>query len=74
MKLTLEKNPCCLSYTANTMPADALVTLGASASAGKTLALKAGLFRLYHQKSSYFEAKPKWQPFPNDIGEKKIVF
>ena len=34
-----------LSYTANTMPADALVTLGASASAGMILNPKAGLFR-----------------------------
>ena len=31
------KNICCLSYTANTMPADALATLGARASAGMVL-------------------------------------
>ena len=43
------RNPtCCLSYTDNTMPADALETLGARASAGMLLILKAGIFCLQH--------------------------
>ena len=33
-------NTCCLSYTVNTIPADALATLGASASAGMVLTPK----------------------------------
>ena len=41
----------CLSYTANTMPADALASLGASASAGMVLTPKARIFHLQHQKS-----------------------
>ena len=46
------RNPTyCLSYTDNTMPADALVTLGTRASAGMVLTLKAGILRLQHQKS-----------------------
>ena len=44
-------NPtCCLSYTNNTMPADALVTLGARASTGMVLTPEAGIFHLQHQK------------------------
>ena len=34
MKLIMEQNTRCLSYTANTMPADALATLKARASTG----------------------------------------
>ena len=45
-------NRCCLCYTANTMPADALGTLGARASTGMVLTPKAGIFRRQHQKSS----------------------
>ena len=41
----------CLSRTANTMSADALATLGASASAGMVLTSKAAIFRLQHQES-----------------------
>ena len=37
---------CYLSYTVNAMPADALATLGASASAGMVLTSKAGIFCL----------------------------
>ena len=37
---------CCLSYIVNAMPADALATLGASASTGMVLTSKAGIFRL----------------------------
>ena len=45
-------NPtCCLSYTDNTMPANALATLGARASAGMVLTPKAGIFHLQHEKS-----------------------
>ena len=47
-------NTCCLSYTPNTMPADALTTLGASASAGlvlHVLTCKAGIFHIHRQKS-----------------------
>ena len=40
-----------LSYTAITMPADGLATLGASASAGMVLTAKDKKFRLWHQKS-----------------------
>ena len=44
--------PCCLSYTANTISADALVNLGSIASAGRHgIDPKAGIFRLQHQKS-----------------------
>ena len=39
------------SYTANTLPADAMATLRASPSAGMALTSKAGIFRLKHQKS-----------------------
>ena len=39
-----------LSYTAITMPADTLATLGASASAGMVLTPKGRIFRLQHQK------------------------
>ena len=35
-----------LSYMANTMPADALATSGARASAGMVLTLQTGIFRL----------------------------
>ena len=35
----------------NIMPADALATLGVSASAGMVLTLKAGIFRLQHQNN-----------------------
>ena len=38
------------SYKDNNMPADALATLGASASAGIVLTYTAGLLRLQHQK------------------------
>ena len=38
-------------YTPNTMPADALATLGATASAGMALTPTAWLFHLQHQKS-----------------------
>ena len=37
-----------LSYTANAMPADALATLGASASTGMVLTCQAGIFCLQH--------------------------
>ena len=37
--------------SANTMPADALPILGASASAGMTLIPKAGIFHFQRQKS-----------------------
>ena len=47
---------CCLSYTVNTMPADALATLGASASAGMVLTPKAGIFRLQYQKDWLHQA------------------
>ena len=40
-----------LPYTVNTLPADALATLGARASAGMVLISKAGILRLQHQKS-----------------------
>ena len=40
-----------LSYMANTMPADALATSGARASAGMVLTPQNGLFHLQHQKS-----------------------
>ena len=42
---------CCLSYTANNMPADALMTLGARASASMVLIPITGIFRLEHHKS-----------------------
>ena len=45
------KPTCCLSYTDNTVHADALVTLGARASAGIVLTSKAKIFHLEHQKS-----------------------
>ena len=44
---------CCLPNIANTMPADGLEALGASASAGIVLTPKAGIFHLQHQKSWY---------------------
>ena len=44
-------NTCCLSYTTNTVLADSLATLGASASAGIVLILKAEIFHSLHQKS-----------------------
>ena len=44
-------NTCCLSYTANTMSADALTTLGARASAGMVLTTKVGIFGFQHQDS-----------------------
>ena len=37
----------------NTMPGDALVTLGARATAGMVLDPRAGIFCLQHQMSSY---------------------
>ena len=46
-----DNNIYCLSYSANAMPADALVTSGASASASIVLTPKASLFCLHHQKS-----------------------
>ena len=42
-----------LSYTANAMPADALVTYGAMASAGMVLSHKVGIFHLQQQKSRW---------------------
>ena len=39
------------AISANTMPADVLVTLGARASAGMNITAKAGTFRLHHQMS-----------------------
>ena len=42
---------CCPFHTANTMPADALATLGASASTGMILTPKAGIFRLRRDDS-----------------------
>ena len=47
IKLNLwNNNTCCLSHTANNMPADALATLGASASAHMVLTPKDGIFHL----------------------------
>ena len=43
-------NICYLSNIPKTMPADALATLGAKASAGMVLNHKAGIFRLQHLK------------------------
>ena len=40
-----------VAYTVNTMPADALVTLGAKASGGMVLTPKARILCLQHQKS-----------------------
>ena len=45
------KNSCCPSYTANNMPANAMATLGVSASAGMVLKLQTGIFRIQHQKT-----------------------
>ena len=45
MKVTVEQQHM-FSVTANAMPANALATLGASASAGMVLNLNAGIFRL----------------------------
>ena len=54
-------NPtCCLSCTVNNIPADALATLGARASAGMVLTHKAGIFHLQHQKSTQ---ELKWNEF-----------
>ena len=50
MKLTLEQQYK-LFILRSTMDADALETLGASASAGMVFIPKAGIFRLQHQKS-----------------------
>ena len=49
----LNKNTCCLSYTAtcNFMSADALATLGAIVLAGMLLSPKVGLLRIQRQKS-----------------------
>ena len=44
---------CWLSYTANTMPADVLATLGARASARMVLIPKAAIFPLQRQSSQY---------------------
>ena len=41
-------NTCCLSYTANTIPADALATLGASETAGMVLTSKDEILLYYH--------------------------
>ena len=49
--LTLEQHICCLSYIVNSMPADALATLGARASTGMALTPKAKIFCLQHQES-----------------------
>ena len=45
------QNICCLSYTANDMSADALLTLGVRASTGMALIPKAGIFRFQHSQS-----------------------
>ena len=50
-KFILEHPTCRLSYIDNTMPADALATLAARASAVMVLITKAGIFRFQHQKS-----------------------
>ena len=51
LKKKKKKNTCCQSYTANTMSGDALVALGASASAGMVLTPKTRTFHLQCQKS-----------------------
>ena len=49
-------NPtCCISYTVNTMPADALATWGARPSAGMVLSPKPRIFHHQHQKSCVYE-------------------
>ena len=50
---------------ANTMPADALATLGASASAGMVLTPKGGIFCLQHQKSQQGESSIHPHPHPH---------
>ena len=62
-------NTCCLSYTPNTMSADALATSGASASAGMVLTPKAGIFHLHHQKSWNQNAP---MAFVNEFSQKMI--
>ena len=49
--LLSDYNTCCVSHVANIMPADALATLGARASAGMVLTLKARILHLQHRKS-----------------------
>ena len=53
----MKNNTCCLSYTANIIPTDALVTLGSSASAAMVLTSKARIFHLQHQKSQFIEPR-----------------
>ena len=50
-KLTMEQPYMLPILYPNTMPADALATLGARASAGMVLTPKAEIFHLQHQKS-----------------------
>ena len=54
--LLCNNNTCCLSYTAKTIPANALAPLGDSASAGMVLNPKARIFQflLQHQKSENY--------------------
>ena len=56
MKSTWNDNTCCLSYTANSMPVDALATSGARASLGMVLKLKVKTFHLKHQKNLSVQA------------------
>ena len=49
--LSCIKPSACLFYAANTVPADALVTLGGRALAGMVFLPKARIFHLQHKKS-----------------------
>ena len=51
MKLTVAQQYMFFYDTANTMPVDALATLGARATAGMVLTPKVGIFYLQHQES-----------------------
>ena len=78
MKLSLEKNnnTRCLSYTANTMPAGALTTLGARASVGMVLIPKAG--NIQAQALEEFKVnisiRATWAEQPNVLVRDLIYF
>ena len=61
----LWKSNTCLSITVNTMPADALATLGARASVGMVLTPRFGLFHLQDQKIN--------SPGQDDIDMKSVT-
>ena len=50
MEFTIEQNICLVPYAANTIPADALATVGGHASSSAILDFEAGIWYLQYRK------------------------